>query len=208
MRNLTPLRIWLLALTALFLVACGDQPALNPLPPDGVILAFGDSLTEGVGAGEAQSYPALLADLSGRRVINAGLSGEESDAGLARLPELLATWQPDLVILGHGGNDFLRQRDTAKTKANLAEMIAMARAQGSAVVLLGVPRPGLFLRPHPLYDELADSLAVPVQADAIARILADKTLKSDQIHPNAAGYRQLADAIHRLLRDSGALNGV
>ncbi|WP_223296840.1 GDSL-type esterase/lipase family protein [Thiorhodovibrio frisius] len=59
----------------------------------------------------------MLTNLSGHRVINAGVSGEESDAGLERLPALLSTWQPDLVILGHGGNDFLRQRDTAKTEA-------------------------------------------------------------------------------------------
>ena len=96
----------------------------------------------------------MLTNLSGHRVINAGVSGEESDASLERLPALLSTWQPDLVILGHGGNDFLRQRDTAKTEANLADMIILAREKGSAVVVLGIPLPGLFLRAHPL-DVLA-----------------------------------------------------
>lgn len=206
MRNTTIYRTLLIAVLLLALAACGDQPALNPLPPDAVILAFGDSLTEGVGAGEDQSYPAVLATLTGRRVINAGISGEESDAGLERLPELLATWQPDLVILGHGGNDFLRQRDTDQTKANLAWMIALTREQGSEVVLLGIPRPGLLVRTHPLYDALASELVVPLQADAIAEILSDKALKSDQIHPNAQGYRQLAEAIARLLQQAGALS--
>lgn len=206
MRNTTIYRTLLIAVLLLALAACGDQPALNPLPPDAVILAFGDSLTEGVGAWEDQSYPAVLATLTGRRVINAGISGEESDAGLERLPELLATWQPDLVILGHGGNDFLRQRDTDQTKANLAWMIALTREQGSEVVLLGIPRPGLLVRTHPLYDALASELVVPLQADAIAEILSDKALKSDQIHPNAQGYRQLAEAIARLLQQAGALS--
>lgn len=205
MRNKTLYRALLVAVLLLVLAACSDQPALSPLSPDAVILAFGDSLTEGVGANQEQSYPAVLATLTGRRVINAGLSGEESDAGLARLPDLLAAWQPDLVILGHGGNDFLRQRDTDQTQANLARMIALACEQGSEVVLLGIPRPGLLVRTHPLYDELADELDVPLQANAISEILADKALKSDQIHPNAQGYRQLAEAIERLLRQAGTL---
>ncbi|MBK5968792.1 MULTISPECIES: arylesterase [Thiorhodovibrio] len=205
MRNKILYRVLLGAVLLLVLAACSDQPTLSPLSPDAVILSFGDSLTEGVGANKEQSYPAVLATLTGRRVINAGISGEESDAGLARLPELLATRQPDLVILGHGGNDFLRQRDTDQTQANLAQMIARAREQGSEVVLLGIPRPGLLVRTHSLYDELADELDVPLQANAIAEILADKTLKSDQIHPNAQGYRQLAEAIERLLRQAGAL---
>ena len=84
-------------------------------------------------------------------------------------------------------------------------MIALARKQGSEVVLLGIPRPGLLVRTHPLYDELANELDVPLQANAISEILADKTLKSDQIHPNAQGYRQLAEAIEHLLRQAGAL---
>ncbi|EIC23653.1 GDSL-type esterase/lipase family protein [Thiorhodovibrio frisius] len=179
MRNKILYRSLLGAVLLLVLAACSDQPTLSPLSPDAVILSFGDSLTEGVGANKEQSYPAVLATLTGRRVINAGISGEESDAGLARLPQLLATWQPDLVILGHGGNDFLRQRDTDQTQANLTQMIALARKQGSEVVLLGIPRPGLLVRTHSLYDELADELDVPLQANAIAEILADKTLKSD-----------------------------
>lgn len=206
MRNRIFYRALLSAFLLLVLAACSDQPTLSPLSPDAVILAFGDSLTEGVGAKKEQSYPAVLATLTGRRVVNAGISGEESDAGLERLPDLLATWQPDLVILGHGGNDFLRKRDTDQTKAHLNQMIALAREQGSEVVLLGIPRPGLLVRTHPLYDELARELKVPLQAKAIAEILADKTLKSDQIHPNAKGYRQLAEVIGRLLRQAGALS--
>lgn len=189
----------------LFLAACSDQPPLNPLPSDGVILAFGDSLTEGVGAAEGESYPAVLSEMIGYQVINAGISGEETDAGLARLPDLLATWEPDLVILGHGGNDFLRKRSTERAKANLARMIELAREQGASVVLLGIPRPGLLLHTHPLYEELASERTIPLEAHALADILADKHLKADRIHPNAQGYRRLAEAVQRLLQDTGAL---
>ena len=87
---------------ALLLSACGADPQLPSLTDDAVVLAFGDSLTRGTGAQNDKSYPAVLAAATGLRVINAGIPGEESDAGLERLPELIAEAQPNLVILGHG----------------------------------------------------------------------------------------------------------
>ena len=194
-----------LALT-LLLSACGADPQLPPLTGDAVVLAFGDSLTRGTGAKNDESYPALLAAATGLHVINAGIPGEESDAGLERLPELLAEAQPNLVILGHGGNDLLRKRDLNLTKANLRQMAELARASGASVVLLGVPKPGLFIGTHPLYRELAEELELPLEDEALADILADPGRKSDSIHPNAVGYAELATAIHNLLRQAGALN--
>lgn len=185
--------------------ACHRAPALPALGDDAVILAFGNSLTRGTGAGRGSGYPEVLAKLSGRVVVNAGVPGEESDAGLARLPTVLDEVAPDLVILAHGGNDILRHRDPARTQANLRGMIRLARDRGAAVVLIGVPKPGIFLAVHPMYKELAEELDVPIQDEALADILADRALKSDQVHPNAAGYRRLADAVHRLLVEEGAL---
>ena len=190
----------------LLLSACGGGPKLPPLASDAVVLAFGDSLTRGTGASNDESYPAVLAAATGLRVVNAGIPGEESDAGLERLPEVLAKEQPGLVILGHGGNDLLRKRDLHLTKANLREMAELAQQSGASVVLLGVPKPGLFIGTHPLYRELAEELGVPLEDEALADILADANLKSDTIHPNAAGYAELATAIHNLLRQTGALN--
>ncbi|MGB5833826.1 MAG: arylesterase [Thiohalocapsa sp.] len=190
----------------LLVTACDSGPRLAPLAGDAMILAIGDSLTDGSGARDDESYPRLLAASTGLEVINAGVPGEESDAGLARLPKLLDRTRPDLVILGHGGNDLLRKRDRSQTKSNLRRMAELARASGASVVLLGVPRPGLFLGTHPLYRELANELELPIEDKALADILADPDLKSDQIHPNAAGYVKLADAIHDLLRQTGALN--
>lgn len=195
----------LLACIALLLVACDRTPELTPLPTDAVILAFGDSLTHGSGAPPGEGYPEVLAASIGRRVVSSGVPGEESDAGLARLPEVLDQVEPDLVILGHGGNDLLRKRDLARTKDNLRDMVALARERGAAVVLLGVPKPGILLGTHPLYQELAEELEIPVEAEVLADVLGDRALKADQIHPNAAGYRRVAEAIERLLERSGAL---
>ena len=84
-------------LVMLFLAACGNDYKLQPLPDDAVILAFGDSLTYGTGASKATSYPSVLADLTDLRVVNKGVAGEQTAQGLARLPSVLAEYQPDLL---------------------------------------------------------------------------------------------------------------
>ena len=176
---------------------CGRAPALRPLPPDAVVLAFGDSLTSGTGAEPGETYPDVLQQLIRRRVVNAGRPGELSADGLRRLPRLLDEHQPALVILCHGGNDLLRQRPRAETERHLDAMIQLLRARNIDIILLGVPAPGLRPRPPPFYRDLARRHRIPCDDDILPRILADRALKSDPIHPNAAGYRQLAEAVAR-----------
>ena len=193
----------------LVLAACGDEESdarLSPLDPQALVLAFGDSLTQGAGARPEQSYPAVLEGLIGRRVLRSGVGGEVSAEGLRRLPTLLDRYRPDLLILCHGGNDLLRRLDRRQLAANLEAMMAEARARGIEAVLVGVPEPGLWLdEGAALYRDLARRLALPYEADALASILANNELKSDLIHPNAAGYRVLAERLAALLRDRGAL---
>nr|WP_242521543.1 arylesterase [Motiliproteus sp. SC1-56] len=185
--------------------ACDTSPSLPPLANDAVILAFGDSLTRGTVAPEAQSYPTQLAQLSGRTVINAGRPGELSAEGLARLPALLERHQPDLLLLCHGGNDWLRKRPPQQLAANLKAMIALAREQNIPVLLIGVPRLSLLVSTADLYQTLADELEVAYEDEALAEILADNRLKSDPIHPNGEGYRRLAQAVYTRLQTLGAL---
>lgn len=188
------------------LVAC-DQPSvsLTPLKQDAVILAFGDSLTFGTGAQPEQSYPALLAELTGRKVINAGIPGELSTAGKSRLSQMLNDTKPDLVILCHGGNDLLRKQSRQQLQANLQAMIDEIRDTGAEVVLIAVPAFGINLAPVPLYLEVAQANNVPVQPTILSELLIDNTLKADQVHPNALGYQQFAQSIHRLLIETGAI---
>lgn len=187
------------------LTACAKGPQLPALAPEATMLAFGDSLTAGTGAGETESYPAVLARLTGRRVVNAGMPGEVSTAGVQRLPELLERERPALLLLCHGGNDLLGRQSQQVLADNLRTMIRQAQAQGVAVVLLAVPAPDLSLAPPPLYAEVAKEFGIPCEKKALARILGKSSLKSDHIHPNAVGYRQLAEAVAALLRQSGAL---
>ena len=191
---------------AALLAACGDDTVPLPrLAPDAVILAFGDSLTHGTGARDYQSYPAVLADRTGRKVINAGSPGEESARGVRRLPGLLERHRPDLLILCHGGNDILRKRDTAVTVANIREMIRSSRERNIPVVMIAVPNVGLFLSPADFYADIAEDMQVPMEDDILATILRDNHYKSDHVHPNAAGYARLAEAVQALLTEHGAL---
>ena len=185
--------------------ACSKTPQLPLLAADATILAFGDSLTFGTGAGEAESYPAVLARLTGRKFINAGIPGEVSAVGLLRLPELLERERPALLILCHGGNDLIARRNHRLIADNLRAMIRTAGDRGVPVLLVAVPALGITLKPPNLYQELAREFSIPLEGKALAHILGKSSLKSDYIHPNAAGYRLLAEALAELLKKSGAL---
>ena len=191
-----------LLLLVSLVAACEKPPTIAPLPAHAVVLAFGDSLTHGNGAPAGQAYPDVLAGLLGRTVINAGLPGEISAEGLRRLPQLLREHRPQLVILCHGGNDFLRRIDRRETAANLAAMVEQCKTAGADVLLVGVPEPGLFLEPPDFYANIARRGGIPYEAEIVSAVLDDRAAKSDTIHPNAAGYRRMAEALHALIRQA------
>lgn len=198
---------WLGALLAALLLAsaCSKQARLPQLPADAVLLAFGDSLTYGTGANENESYPAQLARLIGRSVVREGVPGEVSAAGLARLPAVLDEHQPKLLLLAHGGNDFLRRQPKAAAAENVRAMIRLAKSRGIEVLLIGTPEPGFTLTPPGFYAEIAKEFGIPYEGEVLGKIFRNGSLKSDQIHPNAQGYRLMAESVAELLRKSGAL---
>ena len=195
----------LLALVLLALPGCGKQPRLQPLASDAVVLAFGDSLTYGTGADERESYPAQLALLIGRTVARSGVPGEISGDGLKRLPEALDEHEPKLLVLCHGGNDFLRRLSKQQVAANVRAMIQLAKSRGVDVVLIGTPEPGLSVTSPEFYGEIAKEFGIPYEDSVIGKILRDAALKSDPIHPNARGYRLIADRIAEMLKKAGAV---
>lgn len=202
------MKIFLIAVALLCgCMACNKSaPTINKLPDNAVILAFGDSLTYGTGASAQHDYPSILAQISGREVINEGVPGELSAQGRQRLPALLDEYRPNLLILIHGGNDILQQIAVDQTRDNLKAMIAEARQRNIPVVMLGVPAFGIvFLQSAKVYEELAASEGVPNDLDSVPSILANNALKSDAVHPNDAGYRLLAENIAALLQKHGAL---
>jgi acyl-CoA thioesterase I len=191
----------------LFIYACNKPlTALNKLPTDAVILAFGDSLTRGTGASANNDYPSILAQLTHREVINAGVPGEISVDGLTRLPALLDEYRPQLLILIHGGNDIIKKIPGQETAKNLDSMVAEAKSRKIPVVMMGVPKPGLlFMESAEVYQAIAERNEVVIDLDTLPAILGDNDLKSDMIHPNDAGYRQMANQLFNLLKEAGAL---
>src|SRR4249920_4247367 len=118
------LRSLLVALLLSALPACGEKPPpLQKLGSGDVILAFGDSLTYGTGAGPDEAYPKVLAELIGRQVIGAGVPGETTADGLERLPAVLDEVNPRLVLLCMGGNDMLHKVEFGNIESNLRAMV-------------------------------------------------------------------------------------
>lgn len=196
--------ILLLVLLGL-LTACDNPAGLNPLRPNDRILAFGDSLTVGTGADANTSYTAHLYRLIGRNIINAGIPGEVSADGARRLPGLLDTHKPHLVIIMHGGNDLLQKRDEQQLKDNLRRMYEAANQRRIQVVMIAVPRPGLIIQDAPVYKELATELNIPLLEGALTELMKNNAYKSDAVHLNSAGYEALARNIADFLKQKGAI---
>ncbi len=196
----------ILLLVLLGLLAACDNPAgLNPLRPNDRILAFGDSLTAGTGADATTNYTTYLNRLIGRNIINAGIPGEVSADGARRLPGLLDSHKPHLVLIMHGGNDLLQKRDEEQLKENLRRMYEAANQRRIPVVFIAVPKPGLIIQDAPIYKELADELKVPLLEGALTELMKNSSFKGDAVHLNAAGYEVLARKIADFLKLKGAI---
>lgn len=200
-------RRFLFSVLMLSLAACSRSKKHAALPAGSRVLALGDSLTFGYGAERSQSYPSVLAQLTGWQVENGGVSGDTSEQALARLPALMRT-QPKLVLVCIGGNDFLRGLPEQDTRRHIGKMIETVQAGGAEAVLAAVPHltTGALLgfpSDHALYRDLAEQYAVPLLSDAWAEILGNKDLKSDAIHANAAGYRVFAEKMAAFLKKQG-----
>lgn len=188
------------------LVACGGKK-YTKLASGSRVLALGDSLTAGYGAGKGEDYPSQLASITSWQIINGGVSGDTSAQALLRLPALLRV-KPDLVIISIGGNDFLQRLPESETRINIGKIIEMVQAVKIPVVLVAIPHftVGALLgkvSEHSLYDDLAAKYQLPLLKDVWAEVLSDKSMKSDQVHGNARGYRYFAEKMADFLKKQG-----
>jgi len=184
-----------------------QSTTVSILSQNDTILALGDSLTYGYNAHIDESYPSILSQLSKYKVINAGINGETSAQGLRRLPKLLEEEHIKLILLCFGGNDIIQHLSMSQLKENLKTMIHMAKEKDIKVLLISVPNFTLFgLSPLELYEEVADETDVPLASSVLADILSQPSLKSDQIHPNALGYKMMGEKIYEKLKEEGFIN--
>ena len=219
-RVLVCLSVWLLA------AACGrgDAPARNspaPAAPPAAtpvedsgrpkIVALGDSLTAGYGLPETQAFPALLqrkleADGYKWEVVNAGISGDTSAAGLQRIEWALAQHDVRILILGLGANDGLRGLPVAQMKKNLAGIIAAAKAKQVTVLLVGMEAPPNFGPEYTVsfrqaFRDLAREHTVAFLPFLLDKVAGHAALnQGDGIHPNADGTAIVADTVWQALR--------
>jgi acyl-CoA thioesterase I len=169
------------------------------------ILVLGDSLTAGYGLAEREAFPAqletaLLATGYPVRVINAGISGDTSAGGAARLEWSLAD-DPDLVILALGANDALRGLAPDQTRANLAAIIERLQLRQISVLLAGMLAPrnmgeAYYNSFDKIYPDLAQEFDVSLYPFFLAGVAAQPELNlADGIHPNAAGVQVMVEGI-------------
>lgn len=188
------------------LVACSDNsPKLSPLPQDAIIVALGDSLTKGVGAPIGLSYPDVLSRLIKRRVVNAGVSGDTTKEGMNRLPDLINEYDPKLVIVSLGGNDLLRRVPNAQIEDHLKQIIGLLQKDKIQILLLAPPKPNLSLSAPNFYNKLGEKYHIIVNTKLLPGLLSSREYKSDAIHLNEQGYKQLAEGIDKILKEKGAI---
>jgi acyl-CoA thioesterase I len=195
-----------------FLTACGGEnfaQIRNIRSAGETIICFGDSLTEGVGAGEGEDYPSALSRQLVSPVVNAGRRGDTTADALQRLSGAVLSKNPRLVILLLGGNDLLRQRPRQETRKNLEEIVRRVQARGAIVAIVGI-KLGLFTDEYAaVFEETARQFGALYIPGVMKGVLSDSKFRSDPIHPNGAGYRlvaeRIAEKIKPLLREADRL---
>lgn len=207
MFNLKKIRLGLLAcLSALVLLLTNCNQPLESVANlnQGVgekIIVLGDSISSGYGLDPTQAYPALIEAELGLPILNQGVNGDTTASALTRLSEDVLSQSPWLVVVGLGGNDFLRKMPKTETEANLREIINQIQAQKAIVVLLGMNL-GLFKDEYKeLYQRVADETDSYLIPQVLKNILDNPNHRQrDIIHPNAKGQEILADRIVTALK--------
>ena len=177
-----------------------SQPDIkNSGRPVQTIAAFGDSLTAGYGAGgKGNAYPAVLERLTGKTVINLGLSGDTAAHAPARLPDVLAT-QADMVLIEFGGNDRIRGGSPQEAAAAVRQIVEAVQAAGAIAVVVdtGGPQMGAYTEAYKKIAKEKQAVFVP---GILQGIFNKRSLKSDMIHPNAAGYEIIAQRVYKAIK--------
>lgn len=163
------------------------------------VVAFGDSLTAGYGAGKDKAYPAVLGRMISRPVVNLGLSGDTAANAPARLPQVLQA-NPYMVLIEFGGNDYMRSVPFEQTEQAIRQIVDAVQSAGAIAVLVdtgGYPGMSRYTK---LYKQIAkekQALFVPGILDGI---FGKSKYKADPIHPNAAGYEIVAQKVHKAIK--------
>jgi acyl-CoA thioesterase-1 len=175
-----------------------------------VLLCFGNSLTAGYGLESGQAFPEVLQRLLDQngyqyRVVNAGLSGDTTTGGVARLPMVMRE-QPKIALLELGGNDGLRGIDAQRTRDNLMQMVSVMQNRGAKVVLIGITLPRNYGREYIAtfeknYKMIASSKNLPLMPFLLEGVWNKPgMMQEDKIHPTAKGAELVAQNVFQFIR--------
>ncbi len=181
------------------LTGCAKKEIKNINSSGMNIICFGDSITFGYGVEPGEDYPTELSKLVKRPVINAGVDGDTSVEGLKRLQKDVLDKEPYLVLIEFSGNDFIRNIPLSETIKNIKEMIRLIQAGGAIAAIVDVSA-GLFLRDYRLrLSKLAQETGSIFIPATLSGIITNPSMKSDFMHPNAQGYKIIAQRIHSVI---------
>jgi acyl-CoA thioesterase I len=163
-------------------------------PPTGDnIICFGDSLTYGTGATKGMDYPAQLSRLISKPVLNKGVPGDTTGLALARLDQDVLSQSPRIVLITLGGNDLKNRLPKDTAFQNLKTIIEFIQAKGALVIVGGIDLPFGGRGFGPGYEQLCRETGAVFVPNIFAGIMGNSELMSDPIHPNAAGYKIMAE---------------
>ena len=198
----------ILAVIVLFMVVAGSwffflrSKNVEKVSRAGPIIFFGDSLTAGIGAGESEDFPSVIAkDLNLTNVINAGVPGDTTATALQRLQQDVLNKKPSIVLVELSGNDFLGQQPTEDTINTLDEIVKRIKEGGAAVVLVHIRFPYNGASYDTGFKNIANKYKAKLVWNSLDGIIDNPSLMSDTIHPNAAGYKILAERIEKVLKE-------
>jgi len=210
-----------LVFLALLATACGEPslqettPPPHPLPTTTTtaprVVFLGDSLSAGLGLAEADAFPAVVQSLLQEtgyfvEIVNAGVSGDTSAGGLARLDWVLGQ-KADVLVVELGGNDALRGQSLENTESNLRRIVRRGRESGARVLLLGMDIPTNYGPDYgtaftDMYVRIADEEGATLVPGFVREVGADPALmQPDGLHPTAEGHRRLAEILAPYLED-------
>lgn len=193
--------VLVLLIFGIFYFIAGNDSYTN-YPSKGTdIIAFGDSLIQGVGASSnTKSLVGVLSKKIGKPIINLGVSGNTTADGLNRINEL-DRYKPKVVILLLGGNDYLRKVPKETTFKNLGKIIEDIQSRGAVVLLLGV-RGGLLKDNFEEdFEIISSKYNTAFVSNVLSGLILDRKYMSDEIHPNDAGYEKISERVLPVLKD-------
>lgn len=178
-----------------FLVFKSEQKITNYPSSGDSIVAFGDSLIEGVGATPGKDFVSQLSKKIGEPIINLGISGNTTAQGLARV-DRIAEYKPKVVLVLLGGNDYLQKVPKEETFRNLEMIISKIQSTGAVVVILGV-QGGVLSDPYEgEFEALAQKKATLYVSNVLEGLIGNSRYMSDAIHPNDVGYLKIVDRVY------------